>query len=538
MDAWDPALAAPLVPAARHHRHRGRSVLPVVDHGRGRGERRRPVLVHELHGGRRERAAEPRGARRAGRHPGVPRLRVERASGDHHLRADRPARQARRHRRPAGAWQRDPAARRRRSGARHRRRRRDRQPRTRPVRRLHRPAASTPTRSCRAAGSAPATSVASTPTVSSRSPTARRTSSSAAARTSRRRRSRTCSRSTPRSPRRRWSGSPTPGTASGSPRSCMLRPGRSLDLDEVRRHFAELGVAKQKTPERLVEVDELPRTPSGKVRKVDLRQQLRERMTTLLVDRRRRRPHADVQPPRTAQRVHRRGVRHARRRARQPPTRTTACTRSCSPAPAARSRAASTSTRCGRATARCSAHEFRRLLDALIELRDAARRRGARAAPSGSGRRCCSTATSWSSPTTPASGSRSPSSAPLPRPAARCCSPAAIGAQRAAEILLTSQVGQRRRGGQRSAWPPSPSRPTRCWHEPRDRDHDHRAAPAAPWSRAKRLLKAERRRHPRRDRPRDRPTRLAPSAASDVASTMTRWQTDVMSLRMRSGVGF
>ena len=55
----------------------------------------------------------------------------------------------------------------------------------------------------------------------------------------------------------------------------QLRPGQTLDLDEVRRHFAEIGVAKQKTPEHLVEVTELPRTPSGKVRKVDLRRQLR-----------------------------------------------------------------------------------------------------------------------------------------------------------------------------------------------------------------------------------------------------------------------
>jgi acyl-CoA synthetase (AMP-forming)/AMP-acid ligase II len=55
----------------------------------------------------------------------------------------------------------------------------------------------------------------------------------------------------------------------------LLRAGETLDLDEVRRHFAALGVAKQKTPEQLVEVSDLPRTASGKVRKVDLRKQLR-----------------------------------------------------------------------------------------------------------------------------------------------------------------------------------------------------------------------------------------------------------------------
>ena len=57
----------------------------------------------------------------------------------------------------------------------------------------------------------------------------------------------------------------------------QLRPGQSLDLDDVRRHFATLGVARQKTPEHLVPIGELPRTPSGKVRKVELRDRLRRR---------------------------------------------------------------------------------------------------------------------------------------------------------------------------------------------------------------------------------------------------------------------
>lgn len=45
----------------------------------------------------------------------------------------------------------------------------------------------------------------------------------------------------------------------------------SLDLDEIGRHFAETGVARQKTPERLVVVDALPRTPAGKLQKHRLR---------------------------------------------------------------------------------------------------------------------------------------------------------------------------------------------------------------------------------------------------------------------------
>jgi acyl-CoA synthetase (AMP-forming)/AMP-acid ligase II len=51
----------------------------------------------------------------------------------------------------------------------------------------------------------------------------------------------------------------------------VLKPGERLSLDDVRAHFAQSGLAKQKTPERLVVVDALPRTALGKVRKADLR---------------------------------------------------------------------------------------------------------------------------------------------------------------------------------------------------------------------------------------------------------------------------
>jgi len=50
-----------------------------------------------------------------------------------------------------------------------------------------------------------------------------------------------------------------------------LNAGHSLDLDDIRRHFAEAQVLKQKTPEFLVIVDDFPRTPAGKIRKPDLR---------------------------------------------------------------------------------------------------------------------------------------------------------------------------------------------------------------------------------------------------------------------------
>jgi acyl-CoA synthetase (AMP-forming)/AMP-acid ligase II len=47
-------------------------------------------------------------------------------------------------------------------------------------------------------------------------------------------------------------------------------------LEQVREHLASAGLARQKWPESLHEVVEFPRTPSGKVQKFLLRQELRE----------------------------------------------------------------------------------------------------------------------------------------------------------------------------------------------------------------------------------------------------------------------
>jgi cyclohexanecarboxylate-CoA ligase len=66
---------------------------------------------------------------------------------------------------------------------------------------------------------------------------------------------------------------PAPDPVMGE-RVCAVivpRPGCSFDLDEARAHFAAAGAARQKTPEVIVLVDELPRTPAGKVRKDVLR---------------------------------------------------------------------------------------------------------------------------------------------------------------------------------------------------------------------------------------------------------------------------
>ena len=66
---------------------------------------------------------------------------------------------------------------------------------------------------------------------------------------------------------------PAPDPALGE-RVCavvVVRPGCTFDVEQAREHFAAAGAARQKTPELVVMVDELPRTPSGKVRKDVLR---------------------------------------------------------------------------------------------------------------------------------------------------------------------------------------------------------------------------------------------------------------------------
>ncbi len=56
----------------------------------------------------------------------------------------------------------------------------------------------------------------------------------------------------------------------------LVRPGQDPpSLDAVRRHLDEAGLARQKWPESIHVVDELPRTPSGKVQKFVLRERLR-----------------------------------------------------------------------------------------------------------------------------------------------------------------------------------------------------------------------------------------------------------------------
>jgi acyl-CoA synthetase (AMP-forming)/AMP-acid ligase II len=51
---------------------------------------------------------------------------------------------------------------------------------------------------------------------------------------------------------------------------------RELALPTLQSHLEASGLGRQKWPEEVRIVDDLPRTPSGKVRKADLRRQIRE----------------------------------------------------------------------------------------------------------------------------------------------------------------------------------------------------------------------------------------------------------------------
>jgi acyl-CoA synthetase (AMP-forming)/AMP-acid ligase II len=55
-----------------------------------------------------------------------------------------------------------------------------------------------------------------------------------------------------------------------------LKPNATLSLEDVRNHFMGAGVARQKAPERLVVLDELPHTATGKVMKQELRRRLED----------------------------------------------------------------------------------------------------------------------------------------------------------------------------------------------------------------------------------------------------------------------
>ncbi|MDT5050771.1 MAG: acyl-CoA synthetase [Mycobacterium sp.] len=59
-----------------------------------------------------------------------------------------------------------------------------------------------------------------------------------------------------------------------------LADSATVDLPELVKHLLALGVSKELLPERLIVVDEIPRSSGGKVAKGDLRQDIRARMET------------------------------------------------------------------------------------------------------------------------------------------------------------------------------------------------------------------------------------------------------------------
>jgi acyl-CoA synthetase (AMP-forming)/AMP-acid ligase II len=69
---------------------------------------------------------------------------------------------------------------------------------------------------------------------------------------------------------------PSPTTGEKGCAFIIPRAGQSIDLPEIRRFLDEKGVARQKFPEHVVLVDDLPRVPSGKVKKDVLRGKARE----------------------------------------------------------------------------------------------------------------------------------------------------------------------------------------------------------------------------------------------------------------------
>jgi len=57
-----------------------------------------------------------------------------------------------------------------------------------------------------------------------------------------------------------------------------LNPGKdSITLEDLKKYLEEKRVAKQYWPERLEIVDDFPRTPSGKIQKFRLREQVKEK---------------------------------------------------------------------------------------------------------------------------------------------------------------------------------------------------------------------------------------------------------------------
>jgi non-ribosomal peptide synthetase component E (peptide arylation enzyme) len=57
-----------------------------------------------------------------------------------------------------------------------------------------------------------------------------------------------------------------------------LKPGETITLEDVQAFMGKEGVAKYKWPERIETINQLPRTPTGKVLKYVLREELGKKL--------------------------------------------------------------------------------------------------------------------------------------------------------------------------------------------------------------------------------------------------------------------
>ena len=267
--------------AAQRHHLVLRPADPLPHAGARRPDRPRPQRPAPLH--QRGRAAQPRGhprLARGDRPGGLRRLRPDR---DHDRRGERAgaADPARLHGQAAAGLRRRRAARRRHPGRR-RRGRLDRHPRrAAPGRACSTATTASPRprrRASAAAGTTPATARRATPTATSGSRAATTTSSprrptaSAPSRWSRR------WSSTRPWPRRRWWAADDPQRTQIVCAFVILAPGAAAS-DELAAELQEhckRETAPYKYPREIHFVDELPKTVSGKIRRVELREWLRE----------------------------------------------------------------------------------------------------------------------------------------------------------------------------------------------------------------------------------------------------------------------
>ena len=80
----------------------------------------------------------------------------------------------------------------------------------------------------------------------------------------------------PQSPKSQWVGYPDPRLGERACAIVKLREDATLTFADMTTYLNAQAMARQYIPERLEIVDEMPRTPSGKVQKFRLREMVRQ----------------------------------------------------------------------------------------------------------------------------------------------------------------------------------------------------------------------------------------------------------------------